>query len=128
MPQLRQLFNKKKLTEFIMKKIALPMSQGKVARHFGHCQEFHLFEVNNSQIENEEAKIPPPHQPGIIPKWIHQQGATDVIAGGMGQRAIDIFNQLGINVYVGAPSKDSRSIIEEFLNGTLETQANLCDH
>ena len=111
-----------------MKKIALPMSQGKVARHFGHCQEFHLFEVNNSQIENEEAKAPPPHQPGIIPKWIHQQGATDVIAGGMGQRAIDIFNQLGINVYVGAPSKDSRSIIEEFLNGTLETQANLCDH
>ncbi|MCF8335728.1 MAG: NifB/NifX family molybdenum-iron cluster-binding protein [Bacteroidales bacterium] len=111
-----------------MKKIAIPMSQGKVARHFGHCQVFHLFEVNDSKIENEESLTPPPHQPGVIPKWIHHQGATDVIAGGMGQRAIDIFNQLGINVYVGAPGKDSRTIIEAFLNGTLETHANLCDH
>lgn len=111
-----------------MKKIAVPTSQGKLARHFGHCQEFNFFEVNDSKIENEEAMTPPPHQPGIIPKWIHQQGATDVIAGGMGQRAIAIFNQLGINVYVGAPSKDSRTIVEEFLNGELETQANLCDH
>jgi predicted Fe-Mo cluster-binding NifX family protein len=111
-----------------MKKIAIPTSQGKLAMHFGHCQEFHLFDVNGSAIENQEALTPPPHQPGVIPKWIHQQGATDVIAGGMGQKAINIFNQLGINVFVGAPSKDSRTIVEEFLNGSLETQANLCDH
>ncbi|MFP4620036.1 MAG: NifB/NifX family molybdenum-iron cluster-binding protein [Bacteroidales bacterium] len=111
-----------------MKKIAVPVNEGELARHFGHCREFHLFEVNDSKIFSEETMTPPPHQPGVIPKWIHQQGATDVIAGGIGQRAIEIFNQLGINVYVGAPSKDSRSIIEEFLNDTLETQANLCDH
>lgn len=111
-----------------MKKIAIPISQDKLARHFGHCGEFHLFEVDNSQIVNQEALTPPPHQPGLIPKWISQQSVTDIIAGGMGQRAIDIFNQLGINVFVGAPSKDSREIIEEFLDGSLETQANLCDH
>lgn len=111
-----------------MKKIAIPVSQGKLARHFGHCSEFHFFEVNQSEILNHDTLTPPPHQPGLLPKWISQQGGTDVIAGGMGQRAIDIFNQSGINVFVGAPSKDSKTVVEEFLRGTLETQANLCDH
>lgn len=120
--------NKVKIIRKTMKKIAIPVTQGKLARHFGHCEEFHLFEINNSEIIGEEALTPPPHQPGTIPKWVHQQGTTDVIAGGMGQRAIDIFNQLGINVFVGAPTVDSRKIVEDFLKGELETQANLCDH
>ena len=110
------------------KKIAIPVSQGKLARHFGHCREFHCFQVNDSEIVDHESMVPPPHAPGAIPHWINQQGATDVISGGMGQRAISIFNGLGINVFVGAPSKDPRKIVEEFLNGELETQANMCDH
>ena len=112
----------------MMKKIAVPVIKGEVARHFGHCQEFFLYQVDQSEIVGQEALTPPPHQPGIIPKWLHQQDITDVIAGGMGQRAIDIFNELGINVYVGAPSKDAATIVRDFLNGNLETQANLCDH
>lgn len=112
----------------MMKKIAVPVMQGKVALHFGHCQEFYLYQVDQSEIVRQETLTPPPHQPGIIPKWLHQQDITDVIAGGMGQRAIDIFNDLGINVFVGAPSKEAATIVKDFLNGNLETQANLCDH
>jgi predicted Fe-Mo cluster-binding NifX family protein len=111
-----------------MKKIAVPVSQGKLALHFGHCQEFHFFTIEDEQVGNSEALNPPPHAPGVIPEWVSQQGATDIIAGGMGQRAIDIFNQRGVNVFVGAPSKDPQKIVEEFISGELETQANLCDH
>ncbi len=111
-----------------MKKIAVPVINGILCKHFGHCQEFHIFDVNNSQISNSEAKTPPPHAPGVIPNWLGEQGVTDVIAGGMGQRAIDIFNRQGVNVFVGAPDKASETVVKDFLSGNLETQANMCDH
>lgn len=111
-----------------MKKIAIPTINGLLCRHFGHCQEFHVFEVEDSEVSNQSALTPPPHAPGVIPKWLGEQGVTDVIAGGMGQRAIDIFNQQGVNVFVGAPDKPSGTIVRDFLSGNLETQANMCDH
>lgn len=111
-----------------MKKIAVPVIDGILCKHFGHCQEFHLFDVENSQIKNSTGETPPPHAPGVIPNWLKEKGVTDVIAGGMGQRAIDIFNRQGVNVFVGAPDKDSETIVKDFLSGNLETQHNMCDH
>ncbi len=111
-----------------MKKIAIPAINGILCKHFGHCQEFHIFEVTESQISNSFAKTPPPHAPGVIPNWLTELGVTDVIAGGMGQRAIDIFNNQGVNVFVGAPDKDPKTVVNDFLSGNLETQANMCDH
>ncbi len=111
-----------------MKKIAVPVTAGKLALHFGHCEEFHFFEIEDEQIKKAEAHTPPPHAPGVMPQWVSDNKATDVIAGGMGQRAIDIFNQKGVNVFVGAPSKEPQTIVEQFLAGELVTQANLCDH
>lgn len=111
-----------------MKKIAVPVIDGILCKHFGHCQEFHIFEVNDSNISNSVAKTPPPHAPGVIPNWLGEQGVTDVIAGGMGQRAIDIFNKRGVNVFVGAPDKEAEIVVKDFLAGDLKTQANMCDH
>ena len=111
-----------------MKKIAVPVIDGILCKHFGHCQEFHVFDIDNSQIVNHERLTPPPHAPGVIPNWLKEKGISDVIAGGMGQRAIDIFNDQGVNVFVGAPDKNSESIVQDFLSGNLKTQANMCDH
>jgi predicted Fe-Mo cluster-binding NifX family protein len=68
------------------------------------------------------------HQPGLYPKWIAQHGVTDVIAGGMGQQAITLFNQQNINVFVGAPVKEPKLLVEDFLTGQLLLNANYCDH
>ena len=111
-----------------MKKIAVPVINGSLCTHFGHCQEFHLFDIEDGKISNIEQKTPPPHAPGVIPKWISEQAVTDVIVGGIGQRAIDIFNAEGVNVYAGAPSNPSKTIIEDFINGSLTLNENLCDH
>ena len=37
--------------------------------------------------------MPPEHRPGVYPRWVAALGVTDVIAGGIGQRAIDLFNE-----------------------------------
>ncbi len=111
-------------------KIALPVAQKKVCMHFGHCEEFALFEVDeeSKEIINQEYIGSPPHQPGILPGWLKEQGATVIISGGMGMRAQSMFNQHGIQVIVGSPVGEPKVIAAAYLNGTLETGANICDH
>jgi predicted Fe-Mo cluster-binding NifX family protein len=86
------------------KKVAVPINhEGVLDEHFGHCKYFALFETNGKIISNNQIVLPPPHEPGVLPQWLADEGVTDVLAGGMGNRAIQIFNQNGINVFVGAP-------------------------
>jgi predicted Fe-Mo cluster-binding NifX family protein len=71
---------------------------------------------------------PPPHEPGVLPRWLADLGNTDVLAGGMGNRAIQLFNQHGVNVFVGAPKIKARRTGNGYLNNSIEFSANYCDH
>mgnify|MGYP000954097581 CR=1 FL=1 len=110
------------------KRIAIPIEHGKLCAHFGHCQEFTFIDIENGQITNVETHTPPEHVPGLFPKWVASFGTTDVIAGGMGQQAVHLFNMQNINVFVGAPVKAAVEIVSDFLTGTLQLHANDCNH
>ncbi|MFW5793294.1 MAG: NifB/NifX family molybdenum-iron cluster-binding protein [Bacteroidota bacterium] len=110
------------------KRIAIPLENGLLCAHFGHCQKFAIMDVIDNSIENAKEIVPPDHQPGLYPKWIAEFGVTDVIAGGIGQKAISLFNSFNINVFAGAPIKDSKSLAEDFIKGNLSLEANYCDH
>lgn len=111
-------------------KIAIPMAGGKLSLHFGHCEKFSLVEVDESQkriIRQEEIEAPP-HEPGLLPRFLAGKGASVIISGGMGQRAQALFAQQGIKVVVGAPAETPGKIVENYLAGTLSTGDNVCDH
>lgn len=110
------------------RKIAVPTSNGKLDGHFGHCKQFAMVEVEENEIKDITYLDAPPHQPGLLPPWLAERGATDIIAGGMGQRAINLFNERGVNVFVGAPSLTPGELVEGFLKETLSFSANYCDH
>ncbi len=110
------------------RKIAIPLENGILCAHFGHCGHFALFDTENTEIRHETYVIPPPHEPGLLPAWLAQKGVTDVIAGGIGQRAIALFNQQKINVFVGAQQKAATILAKELINNSLEAGANYCDH
>ena len=109
-------------------KFAIPLAEGKLTGHFGHCQEFALVDVEDNEIKNKETLVPPPHEPGVLPKWLHDQGTNVIIAGGMGARALDLFAQNNIQVIIGAPSLTPEELVRQFLDNTLEAGANVCDH
>ncbi len=112
-----------------MKKIiAIPIENGELCPHFGHCQAFAYVEVTNNSITNITVMNPPEHQPGTYPRWVANKGATDVIAGGMGQMAINLFNEAGVNAFVGAPIDTPTNLVNNFLAGKLTLNANYCDH
>lgn len=109
-------------------KFAIPIADGKLTAHFGHCKEFAMVEVEDQKILSTEMLDPPPHEPGVLPRWLKEQGTTIVIAGGMGQRAIQLFQQAGVEVLVGAPVEEPENLVKRYLNQTLVTGGNVCDH
>ena len=110
--------------------IAIPIADGRLCMHFGHCEQFALLDVDTAQrtILNTRQMDPPPHEPGLLPRWLNEQGVKLVIAGGMGGRAQNIFAEQGIEVIVGAPAESPESLVRSYLDGSLSSGKNLCDH
>ena len=81
-------------------KIAIPTAGGRLALHFGHCEQFALVEVDSESgaIVHTETLQAPPHEPGALPRYLHENGADVIIAGGMGRRAQMLFRQLLLQV------------------------------
>jgi ATP-binding protein involved in chromosome partitioning len=111
-------------------RIAIPLAAGRLCRHFGHCEQFALIDVNpeTKEITSSSVKTPPPHEPGVIPRWLHEQGATTIIAGGMGSRAQMLCAENGITVVVGAEADTPENLTHAYLAGTLASGVNACDH
>ena len=94
-------------------KFAIPLAEGKLTAHFGHCQEFALVEVEDNEVKKTETLVPPPHEPGVLPKWLHDLGTNVIIAGGMGGRALDLFAQNDIKVVVGASALAPEELVKQ---------------
>jgi len=110
-------------------KIALPVENDRLCLHFGHCTKFVIVEVDESKhIVGKEDAVPPPHEPGVLPKWLHEKGVNVIIAGGMGMRAQQFFQQFGMQVIVGAPPEHPQTLVLAWLDGKLTTGTNVCDH
>ncbi|MFC1944542.1 NifB/NifX family molybdenum-iron cluster-binding protein [Chloroflexota bacterium] len=109
---------------------AIPVSGGILSPHFGHCEQFALFDIDeqNKVILRKELVPSPAHQPGLLPEWLAGQGVSLVIAGGMGARAQDIFQQHQIDVITGTMEVDPEKAVLSYLNGTMNTGPNVCDH
>jgi Mrp family chromosome partitioning ATPase/predicted Fe-Mo cluster-binding NifX family protein len=109
-------------------KIAIPLAEGVLCNHFGHCEQFALIDLKGSEIAAKQMVTPPPHEPGLLPRWLGEKGVNLIIAGGMGQRALSLFSENGIKVLTGAPQLPPEELIGHYVNQTLVTGANVCDH
>ena len=107
---------------------AIPVAEGRLCSHFGHCDQFALVETENGRITGNSMRTPPPHEPGVLPKWLHEMGAHVIIAGGMGSRAQELFKEDGIKVITGAPADSPESLVNQYLSDALVTGENVCDH
>lgn len=111
-------------------RIAIPVADGRLAQHFGHCQQFALVDVDTETgtIIGTSMETPPPHEPGVIPKWVADQKVQLVLAGGMGAKAQTMFTDAGVRVVTGCPAENPDELVNKYMSGTLSTGANACDH
>lgn len=111
-----------------MKKLAIPIRGNDLNPHFGHSEYFKFYELKDEMVVNETIVKAPVHKPGVLPSWLVDMHVTDVITGGIGHKAIEIFSQNKVNVFVGVEVKETTKLVSDFLNGTLQTNGNQCDH
>ena len=109
---------------------AVPVVEGKVAAHFGHCSHFALFDVDRATmaIVRKEIISSPGHQPGLLPAWLAGEGVSVVIASGMVSRAQALFSEHRIEVVVGALANEPEKAVLDHIKGELARGDNICDH
>jgi predicted Fe-Mo cluster-binding NifX family protein len=111
-------------------KIAVPTSDGRLSPHFGRCDEFIIMEVDpkSRQVTSSERAVPPPHGPGVIPQWLATFDVDTIIAGGMGPRAIELFQASGVQVVRGAVVATPEELVKSYLSDRLVLGDDPCDH
>lgn len=109
-------------------KIAIPLANGQLCMHFGHCEVFGIYDIEDNKIIKSEILTPPPHQPGLYPRILAEKGVNLIIAGGMGMNAQRIFSSYNIKVLTGADCNQPEKVISDYINNTLTLGENACDH
>lgn len=101
-------------------------SEGKIVTgHFGHCQNFNIYDTNKNEIVKSTSVPNPGHKPGFLPNYLNDLGVNVIISGGMGGGAVEIFNEKGIEVITGA-SGDAENCVNNYLNGKLKSTGSIC--
>ena len=109
-------------------KISIPTTdQITVDEHFGHCRHFLVFNIENNKIVSKEFLTPPEHTPGSYPRFLATNGANVIITGGMGQMAVNLFNEQNIEVILGARGNIDENL-NKYLDGILKSTGSSCGH
>lgn len=106
-------------------KIAVASMKDIISDHFGHCENFNIYEADNGNIKAHDKISNPGHKPGFLPNFLADRGVNVIIAGNMGGGAVEIFHERGIEVIVGA-SGTAENAVKDYLAGNLKSTDSVC--
>ena len=109
-------------------KIALPSRQDKIDEHFGHCEHFTVFTVDDQNKILSEEKVASPAGCGCksnIAQVLAEKGVKLMLAGNMGEGAVNVLNNHGIDVLRGC-SGNIKEVAESWLSGNLKDSGIAC--
>ncbi|WP_040209940.1 NifB/NifX family molybdenum-iron cluster-binding protein [Clostridium polynesiense] len=107
-------------------KIAVASEGKMVAQHFGHCENFNIYTIDNNEVTEVQSVANPGHKPGYLPNFLNDLGVKVIISGGIGSGAIDIFNEKGIKVVSGADG-EAEAAVMKYLQGELISKGSACN-
>jgi ATP-binding protein involved in chromosome partitioning len=106
----------------------IPITDDNLVGHFDHCEQFSMMYVEGERIVRKEIRTPPPLEPGKLPKWLGRLGTNIIITRGMGNQALELFKENGIQVLPGATETTPETLVVDYLNNTLVTDNNNYQH
>ncbi|NLV26738.1 MAG: dinitrogenase iron-molybdenum cofactor [Methanomicrobiales archaeon] len=108
-------------------KIAIACDGKEVSGHFGHCEGYAIYDATDSVIAFSETLQSPGHEPGRLPVFLAEHGVNLIIAGGMGARAVQLFNDNNIEVILGVGGPVDVAA-QDFIAGRLKSTGSVCNH
>ena len=106
-------------------RVAISTDAGSVSAHFGRCPQYTVVEIENGKVLKRDEIANPGHQPGAIPTFLKNRGVECIVAGGMGRRAIMLFDELDMQTILGV-SGGIDNVIGQLSRGELEGGESLC--
>lgn len=113
-----------------MIKIAVPTRENRVDDHFGHCEQYTIFTVSDEKKIEKVETLPSPQGCGCksnIASVFEQMGVTVLLAGNMGNGALNVLNSHGLKVTRGC-SGAVQSVVESYLSGVISDSGESCNH
>lgn len=118
---------KKEKGESIMN-IAVTYENGEVFQHFGHTEQFKVYEVENGEIKSSKIVDTNGQGHGALAGFLFNSDISVLICGGIGGGARNALAEAGIELYPGA-SGNADAQVESFLQGKLQYDPNtMCNH
>ncbi len=109
-------------------KIAVTYENGQVYQHFGHTEQFKIYDTKDGKILNSEIIDTNGTGHGALAGFLKDRGVDVLICGGIGGGARNALGEAGIRLYPGA-SGDTDLQVEAFLKGSLSYDPDTtCDH
>lgn len=110
-------------------KIALPSRQNQIDNHFGHCEYYTIFTVDkdNNEIISQEI-LPSPAGCGCksnIAQILSDIGVSVMLAGNMGEGAVNVLKNSGIEVIRGC-SGDVKTVADNWIQGNIADSGDSC--
>lgn len=105
--------------------VAIAKQGNQVAQHFGHCQGFEIFRLEEGLVGDFHFVENPGHRPGFLPTFLAEKGVNVIIAGGMGASAQELFKRNGVEVIVGATG-EILEVINNYAQGNLDSTGTVC--
>ncbi|MDY4770536.1 MAG: DUF134 domain-containing protein [Lachnospiraceae bacterium] len=124
----KQTQNKKKSKGDKTMKIAVTYENGEVFQHFGHTEQFKVYEVEDGKIISSEIVDTNGQGHGALAGFLFNSGIDVLICGGIGGGARNALAEAGIQLYPGAMG-NADAQVESFLKGTLSYDPDtMCSH
>ena len=107
-------------------RIAISTDGEHVSEHFGRCPQFTLIEVRDNRVVEQQVVDNPGHHPGFLPKFLNEKKVNTIVAGGMGQNAVNLFRAENIDTILGINGK-IEDVIKDIIEGRLKGGESMCN-
>lgn len=108
-------------------KIAVTYENGEVFQHFGHTEEFKVYEVEDGAVVSSEIIGSNGSGHGALAELLKNKDIDVLICGGIGGGAQAALAEQGIELCAGA-SGSADAAVEAYLRGELVNTGANCDH
>lgn len=108
-----------------MKRVAIPTFNDHLSEYFGECSYYQIFEIDNKILSKKNVELPVGIEVTDLPGWLEKQGVTDIIAYKVNRQIISLFASKKVNLFVGIPQQNPEKLIDDYLNGKLESDKKI---
>jgi predicted Fe-Mo cluster-binding NifX family protein len=111
-------------------KLAVPTKDQMVDSHFGHCDHYTIFTIDESKSVQKTEDYESPQGCGCksdVAILLKAEGVDVMLAGNMGQGAVNKVQEAGIKVIRGCVG-NINDVVKQYLSGFIMDSGEVCSH